>query len=379
MPSAVIPPVAVLLRRLYNPFTMFLKSSGDEVFSFRAMGRMSDIFSTVIGAFAWVAVIYLLYIKIGSETGNVGIPLPVAVGTGAVGVVVNAAALLRQLKGKEVVFDGASRTISISRLFGKPSLMTFQSVARVAPLTYKGIFAIREAYCLVPTIAPLFGFKIISPVCIPGGRKIERFKSEVLPKIEKILELDRTGETGKIETKLSAPSCYTAQDARYTKSFARRYLLLRALLVIIILCSLPAVTFLKIKPVAAAFLALSAALPFILLSLLTVTSVSFDTLKNVMELRRGIFGWGGVKTYELSRAVGFEVKRNGTALYGDGRGDVYLRLEGAPEPVLLMPSASRGKASADELKFLAGLLGLDPARDMAYTLYQLTSTMFEVP
>jgi hypothetical protein len=44
-----------------------------------------------------------------------------------------------------------------------------------------------------------------------------------------------------------------------------------------------------------------------------------------------------------------------------------------------MSSASRGKASADELKFLAALLDLDPAHDMSYTLYQFTSAMFEVP
>ena len=365
---------------------MFLKSSSDKVLSFRAMGRTSDIFSTVVGAFAWVAVIYLLYVKVGSETGHGGIPLPIAVGIGTVGVAVNAAALLRQLYGKEVAFDGTSKTVRISRLFGKPSVMTFQSIARISPLTYRGVFASREAYCLVPTIAPLFGLKIISPICVPGGREIERFKSDVLPKIEKILELDKIGHIKKIETKLSAPSCYTVQDKRYTKSFARRYVLLRALLFIIILCSLLAFTFLKIAGIEAstikavsAFLALSAALSLILLSLTTVASLSFDILNNVMELRRGIFGWGGVKTYDLSSAEGFEMTGSGTALYGDGRREIYLRLDGVREPVLLMASASRGKESADELKFLSGLLRLDPARDMTYTLYQITGTMFEVP
>jgi len=251
------------------------------------------------------------------------------------------------------------------------------------------MFTTREAYCLVPTIAPLFGLKIISPVCVPGGREIERFRSDVLPKIEKILELERAEQKRTNETRLSVPSCYIKQDARYTKSFARRYVLMRAFLAIIILCALFAVPFLKAagmdesaaKAAAtlAVFLALPAALSLILLLLAPVTSVSFDTLRNVIELRRGIFGWGGVKTYDMSSAKAFEVKVNGTGLYGDGRREIYLRLDGAREPVLLMSSAPRGKASADELKFLAGLLRLDPARDMAYTLYQFTSTMFEVP
>ena len=370
---------------------MFLKSASNEVLSFRVMGRASAVFSTIVGAFAWVAVIYMLYVKLWRETGNIGIPLPAAAAIGifgAFGVVVNAAALVRQLYGKEVVFDGLSRTISVSRLFGRPSVMTFQSIARVAPLTCKGIFTTREAYCLVPTIAPLFGLKIISPICVPGGREIERFRSGVLPGIEKMLELDKAGQRKKAETNLSAPSCYTARDARYTKSFARRYVLMRVFLIIIILCALSAVPFLKAagmdEPAAkaamtvAAFLALPAALSLILISLAPVTSLSFDTLKNIIELRRGIFGWGGAKTYDMSSAKAFEVIGKGTGLYGYGRGEIYLRLDGVREPVLLMSSASRGKASADELKFLAGLLGLDPARDMAYTLYQRASSMFEV-
>ena len=186
-----------------------------------------------------------------------------------------------------------------------------------------------------------------------------------------------------------APSCYISQDACYTKSFAREYIILRVLLVIIILCALSVVPLLeaagmeetaaKAATTVAAFFALPVVLSLILLSLAPVTSMSFDTSRNVIELRRGIFGWGGVKTYDMSSAKAFEVMGKETSLYGDGRRKIYLRLYGVRKPVPLMYSAPRGKASADELKFLAGLLKLDPARDMAYTLYQLTGTMFEVP
>ncbi|MCL2683967.1 MAG: hypothetical protein FWE55_01875 [Synergistaceae bacterium] len=362
---------------------------GGEVLRFRASGQASAVFFTVAGAFAWVTVIYLLYVKVWPETDNIGIPLAAAIGTGALGVAVNAAALIRQLYGKKVVFDRPSRTVSISRLFSKPTVMSFQSIARVAPLTCKGLFTTREAYCLVPTIAPLFGLKIISPVCVPGGKKMESFKSGLLPEIEKILELDKDGQKRKEETPPSVPSCYMTQDACYTKSFTRKYVVLYASLAVIILAAFSAVPLLKYSGVDSGYakavtivlasFTLPVALSLFLLLLLPVTSVSFDTSGNVIELRRGIWGWGGVKTYDMSLASAFEAIGNGAGLYGDGRREIYLRLEGVQKPLLLMSAASRGKASADELKFLAGLLNLDPARDMSYTLYQLTSTMFEVP
>ena len=368
---------------------MSAEPEGKEIFCFRASGQASAVFFTLVGAFAWIAVMYLLYVNFWPETGDVGIPLPAAVGIGALGVVANAAALARQLYGKKVVFDGSSRTVSISRLFGEPFVMTFQSIARVAPLTYKDIFSTREAYCLVPTIAPLFGLKIISPICVPGGDRIERFRFNVLPKIEKILELDKTGQKRVYDTKFPAPSCYIARNARYTKSFARRNVIMSAFLAIVILCGISVVPLLKtagtgeaaVKAAAtiSAFFTLPAALSLILLLLASVTSISFDTSKNVIELRRGIFGCGGVRRYDMSSAEAFEVMGNGTSLYGNWRREIYLRLDGVTEPVLLMYSASRGKASADELKFLAGLLSLDPTRDMKYTIYQYFSTMFEVP
>jgi len=361
---------------------------GKEILSFRASGQVSAVFFTVVGMFAWVAVIFLLYVKIWPEMEDIGVPLPAAVVAGALGVAVNAAALIRQLYGKKVVFDGSSRTVTISRLFGKPFVMSFQSIARIAPMTYKGVLTTREAYCLVPTIAPLFGLKTISPLCIPGGRQIERFKSDVLPKIEKILELDKTGQRRKEETPLSVPSCYKKRKSRYTKSFTREYLLLCVLLVVIILCALSIFIFMKaariegtaakaVTTVLASF-TLPVALALILLALAPVTSMSFDTSGNVIELRRGIFGLCGVKTYDMSSVKAFEVMGNGTSLFGDGRMEIYLRLDGERHNILLISSVSRGKASADELKFLADLLNLDPARDMSYTLYQHTSTMFEV-
>jgi hypothetical protein len=41
-------------------------------------------------------------------------------------------------------------------------------------------------------------------------------------------------------------------------------------------------------------------------------------------------------------------------------------LDGARETVNIIPNALRGKETADEMRFLAGMFGLDPARDITY-------------
>jgi hypothetical protein len=116
---------------------------------------------------------------------------------------------------------------------------------------------------------------------------------------------------------------------------------------------------------ALSFLSLAA---LVYLLFIPVSSVSIERGKDEITVRRGAFGWGGVKIRDLSSAESFEVHwRSGS--FENKRRDIYLKLRGAKKSIPLIYSAARGKPSADELKFLAGLLGLDPARDMTYTFH----------
>jgi hypothetical protein len=363
-----------------------------EVFSFRAEGRASDMFWAVMGGAAWIAIV-CVYFGGDAPPARLTRLYPFGLAAVAAGILVNAVILLRQLYGKRVTVDGRRRVVSVKRLFGRESVMTFDSASRIAPLSFRGLFTSREAYCLVPTIAPVFGARIISPILVPGGENARRFKSETIPKIEKIMGLPEPERAVKNAAAPKASPGYAEHNQRFTKSFARRYAAVFAAIALALLACCAGLAFVAFrfgpgafggikKEAAALIIAASVApflLPMIMLLFVPVISVTFDTLKQNIEVRRGLFGWGGLKTYGLSSVRSFDVRGYGAGLDNGAVKEIRLKVCGARKPVPVMRSVAGGKGAADELRFLASLLGLDPARDMEYTLCQFNNNPFEVP
>lgn len=131
----------------------------------------------------------------------------------------------------------------------------------------------------------------------------------------------------------------------------------------------------------AALAAIAAPVAPFLLALLFVPakSISYDPQRKNIELKRGAFGWGGVKSYGFSSIKSFEVRGFGNGSdVGSGK-RIYLKLDETKKMIPAIPAMTKGKMAADELKFIAGLLDLDPVRDITYTVYQITSNTLEVP
>jgi hypothetical protein len=360
-----------------------------KIFSYRVSGRVSDILSAIAGAGAWIAIVVICSFSfMGREPLAPGLPAPLVIGGGVIGVALNAVVLARQIYGKRVTLDSALRIITISRLFGGKTVMTFESVERVAPVTFRTFFTRREAYCVAPTIAPIFGAKIISPVGAPRGSKMRRFKSEILPIIEKTLDLERVEPQKHDNELVIVPYGYKVRDRRYTKSFFGRYFwmcALSALLAVGLMCErkFGALNNFTVSPPAykALFTAIAALAVIMAMMWLfvMVMSVTFDVLKGEIVERRGAFGWGGSKIYKMSSVRSFAVREYGSGMDEERARSVYLELEGARRQIPVIYSASRGKRMSDEMRFLARILGIDQTRDVTYTLCRYIGTLLEVP
>jgi hypothetical protein len=80
----------------------------------------------------------------------------------------------------------------------------------------------------------------------------------------------------------------------------------------------------------------------------------------------GIFGWGGVCVYPFSSVKCFEVFWRAVPGANSSGRKISLVLEGARETVEVITNGRQGKDIADEMRFLAGMFGLDPMRDITY-------------
>jgi hypothetical protein len=358
---------------------MKIDGNDGEVLKINSKGRTGDILSAIIGGLAWIVIGVVLFVNHGYVEKNGG-PLIAAYVLCAFGVAANVGAFIRQSYGKRVTFDKKTRTIEIIRLFGKKTVMTFDSVGRVAPLTYKTTFTTREAYCLVPTIAPIFGVKIISPLFRSGGREIENFRSQTVPKVENILELEKTSSNKQDDTP-AVPRRYAREGMRYTKFFARWQAPVCIFLILFILPAAAGISFAIKNHLTFVIAALCAtAAPVLILFLVImfapIKSITFDAQRKNIEVKRGAFGWGGIKSHGFSSVKSINVQ----GAYGEGsHRTLYLKLDGIRSRIPVVPFAARGRDVTDELKFLACLLGLDPVNDIVYTVYQLADNMFEVP
>jgi hypothetical protein len=117
---------------------------------------------------------------------------------------------------------------------------------------------------------------------------------------------------------------------------------------------------------AAAFAVLHVTRGFAAFFFRRVRSVSIDTSVRELRVKRGIFGWGGVRVYPFSSVKCFEVFwRSALGANSSGR-NIALVMDGTRETVEVIPNGRQGKEVADEMRFLAGMFGLDPVRDITY-------------
>jgi hypothetical protein len=353
-----------------------------KILIIRARGRTADIMLTVAGVLAWSLIAVAVLCGFSGQILKIKKAQIALLGACAVGAAFNVVLFACHFRGKRTVFDPHTRTVAITRLFGRKTVISFESIARVAPLTFKTLFAAREAYCLVPAIAPIFGPKIISPLCRPGSASIENFRSQIVPEVERMLEVEKTSFKKRGENSANVPVGFKKDGTRYVKNFARNafwgILLIAAIFATCIGALLATVRgqwVLAAAPAGIAALLLALAI-WMLLG--PIKSISFDTQGKNIEVSRGIFGWGGVKSYGYSSVKSFDVR--GVVRGGEiASSSVYLKLDGAKKPMPVVTFAPRRKDVADGLKFLAGLLDLDPVHDIDYTFCQTVKTLFEVP
>jgi hypothetical protein len=361
---------------------MGIGEGGGKILVVRARGRKADIILPLVVVWAWSLIAVAVLCGFSGQILKTKTTQIALLGACAVGGTTHVWLFACHFHGKRTVFDPHTRTVAITRLFGRKTVMSFESIARIAPLKFKTPFATMEAYCLVPAIAPIFGAKIISPLCRPGGASIENFRSQIVPEVERMLGVGKTSFKKRGENGAKVPVGFEKEGTRYVKNFARNAfwgILLIAAIFATCIGALLAVAHgqwvLAAAPAGIAALLLALA---IWLLWGPVRSISFDPHGKNIEVSRGILGWGGKKSYRFSSVKSFDVR--GIIRGGEiARFSVYLKPDGAKRPMPVISPAPRGKESADELKFLAGLLDLDPVHDIDYTFCQTVKTLFEVP
>jgi hypothetical protein len=117
-----------------------------EKLAFRYGGRVFNILSLLLGGLGWCATAVFFRTKAAKismdEDAHIVTALMIVC---AVGVALNAMLFIRQAYGKRVEFDRSARTISISRLYSDKTVMSFESVERVAPIAVRTWCATRAA------------------------------------------------------------------------------------------------------------------------------------------------------------------------------------------------------------------------------------------
>ncbi|MDR1509400.1 MAG: hypothetical protein LBS53_07150, partial [Synergistaceae bacterium] len=346
----------------------------DEIITLKGGGLPGSVISGIFGAVLWVGI---LTVNISTVSELSGEMVMVVCG---VGIAVNIVLTVRQLYGKRIVFDAGARVITIGRLFSGKTVIAFGRVARIAPITCKNLFFEYEAYCVVLAAAPISGVRIISPLFRPGRRGLIDFRDNILPKIEKILGLDRAGFK-KSSGESRMPRRYEKVGTRYIKSFRRGLSTTAALCALFVFLPVAVPYFMKFDRVIMAVL-ISLMLPpaFVLAMILCfpVKSVSFDVRLRTLEITRGLLGWGGVKSYPFSSVKSLRVSCYTCKWENDGKKYLSVCVDGLKKPFMVIPHASKNREMESELEFLAGVLDLDPVYDTTYMQLRPNNSLLEV-
>jgi hypothetical protein len=342
---------------------------GDEIFTLKCRGLAGSVFSAVLGAALWFAIL------------KICAPLPAALGVCGFGITLNLALIVRQLYGKRIVFDSKARTITIGRLFSGKTVVAFDGVARIAPITYRNLLFTYEAFCVIRAASPITDIRIITPMFRLGGKQLADFRNNTLPKLEKILRPEPAGFKKNSGVSRSRALRYEKNGTRRTKSFRRGLLWISALSMTFIL--LPAAAPFFIEPdrmISAALLstALLSAIVQAIALYIPVKSVSFDINMRTLEITKGLLGWGGVSSYPFSSVKSLRVSCYTSRWDGNGNKNLSLCVEGLKKPLAIIPYTSKNREIADELGFLADMLGLDPVYDITYTQFEPNNSLLEV-
>jgi hypothetical protein len=352
------------------------------VLTVRWRGPVSAFSAAILGTVAWVAVLCLVLRKYGLRGHDAAAEFPfvlqAVVAVCVLGIAGGLFFTVCQIYGGRAVFAPAIHTVIFSGLTGKRSVMSFESVARVAPMEEVTLLSARTVFCLVPKLSPLFGISVISGPLKRESEKYADFERRIIPEITRMLRIDGTRMSRKGVRALPTAR-YRKDGACYVKNFAGSRVLDMADAVIPLILML---LFLSFRPFrapipdihptvfGAAVCVLVIAVPHIIRGFTRfffrgVRSVCIDTGALELRVKRGIFGWGGVRAHPFSSVKRFEVFwRTSMGENFSGR-SISLVLD-TYETIEVIPNGRKGKDIADEMRFLAGMFGLDPVLDITY-------------
>jgi hypothetical protein len=348
----------------------------------RWRGHFSEVSAAILGTAAWVAVLCLVLRKYGlrGHDADAEIPfvLPASVVVCVLGIAGGLFFTACQIYGGRAVFDPAIHTVIFGGLTGKRSVMSFESVARVASMEEVTPLSTRTVFCLVPKLSPLFGISVISGALRQGSEECADFERRIVPEITRMLRIDgkRTSRKG---VSVLPTARYRKEGACYVKNFAGSFVrdMADAVIPLILMSLLLSLRPFRapvrdIHPMAfgAAVCALAVAVPHVVRGFARfffrgVRSLRIDTGALELRVKRGIFGWGGVSAHPFSSVKRFEVFWRASVGESFSGRSISLVLD-TRETVEVIPNGHRGKDIADEMRFLAGMFGLDPVLDITY-------------
>jgi hypothetical protein len=342
-------------------------------------GGFSAVTAAILGTAAWMAVLCLVWRKYGlrgyGAAEGISFVLPILVTVSVLGIAGGLFFTACQIYGGRTVFDPAIRTVIIGGLTGKRSAMSFESVARVAPMEEVTSFSTRTVFCLVPKLSPLFGISAISGPLRPGSEKYADFERRIIPEITRMLGIEGTRMSGKGVSVLPTAR-YRKEDSCYVKNFAGSFVRDMANVAVPFILFLSFLSFLApardVHPIVfgaavcvSAVVVPHAARGFVRFFFRGVRSLRIDAGAMELRVKRGIFGWGGVRVHPFSSVRCFEVFWRAAMSGNSSERIISLVLDGR-ETAEVIPNGRKGKDIADEMRFLAGMFGLDPVRDITY-------------
>ena len=274
-------------------------SEGRGILTVRWRGRFSTVAAAILGTAAWGAVLYLVLRKYGAGATGPPFALPAAVIVSVSGIAGGLFFTVCRIYGGRAVFDPAIHTVIIGGLTGKRLVMSFESVARIAPIEEVTPLSTRVVFCLVPKLSPLFGVSAISGPLKQGSEEYADFERRVL-EIARMLGIKGTRTCREAANTLPTAR-YRKEGSCYVKNFAGGFIrdLADAAILIVLTSFLsfraPA---LDIHPIAfgvAAVVAVHVIYKFALFFFRRIRSVRIDP--NAGELRQK----GGVRVGRRSR------------------------------------------------------------------------------
>ena len=276
--------------------------------------------------------------------------------------------LLRQFKGERVAFDPAAKTVTFTPIFGRRrDTLRFDEIVRIAPMTSKSLLFTRHGYCLVSQGKPIFGNRRISTLWGRDSGALEEFRRRTVPAIESMIGLQPERTSTPPEAPDISRAGYAKDGSLYVKSHTKR--LAVQLLIAVGLLLLGGKMMGSIEDDAVVFgllIAVGALIWFFAILFYPVKSVSIDTSRKSITVRRGLLPVRK-KSYSFDSVAGFEVLSFHGNWATNATRHLSIKFAGVKKPLRLSAGrAKQGEKMNQELFGLAALVGFDPLPKIDY-------------